>query len=243
MANEFRRGYTPYEEPEDEDGLFAQIGRKLKKAFVRDESRLPTTGRSVDFSGMPSRGPMKAMAQKAARKPRENPVMTSNKNVNEGLGRGTVPLPELTPAPRQPRRAQEQPRTSKPKAELNALAARPGPTVQFDGGTLNPSEFGPATMGPARVAEAPMANVPAPIEDRSMPAPRMRRGLFGEEIPEEVYQEMERKNREAGFYGRFKKGGSVKKKTKKYSSGGSVSSASKRADGICQKGKTKGRMV
>ena len=37
----------------------------------------------------------------------------------------------------------------------------------------------------------------------------------------------------------MKKGGKVKK----YASGGSVSSASKRADGCAQRGKTKGRMV
>jgi len=36
----------------------------------------------------------------------------------------------------------------------------------------------------------------------------------------------------------MKKGGKVKK----YASGGSVSSASKRADGIAQRGKTKGRI-
>lgn len=40
----------------------------------------------------------------------------------------------------------------------------------------------------------------------------------------------------------FKKGGKVKKPVKKYASGGSVSSASKRADGIAKKGKTKGRI-
>jgi hypothetical protein len=34
-----------------------------------------------------------------------------------------------------------------------------------------------------------------------------------------------------------------KKSTKKYAKGGSVSSASKRADGCCTKGKTKGRMI
>ena len=39
--------------------------------------------------------------------------------------------------------------------------------------------------------------------------------------------------------GVFKRGGS----TKKYASGGSVSSASKRADGCATKGKTKGRFV
>ncbi|NBS70922.1 hypothetical protein EBT31_18750 [bacterium] len=40
--------------------------------------------------------------------------------------------------------------------------------------------------------------------------------------------------------GGMKKGGAVKKK---YASGGSVSSASKRADGIAQRGKTKGRVL
>ena len=52
-----------------------------------------------------------------------------------------------------------------------------------------------------------------------------------------------------GIEGGMKKGGKVKKmcsggmsKAKKYASGGSVSSASKRADGIVSKGKTKGKM-
>ena len=47
-----------------------------------------------------------------------------------------------------------------------------------------------------------------------------------------------------GFTG-MKKGGAVKKKasSKSYKSGGSVSSASKRADGCAIKGKTKGKMV
>jgi hypothetical protein len=43
----------------------------------------------------------------------------------------------------------------------------------------------------------------------------------------------------------MKKGGSVKQKasTKTYKSGGSVSSASKRGDGIAQRGKTRGKLV
>lgn len=44
---------------------------------------------------------------------------------------------------------------------------------------------------------------------------------------------------EAEAAGGMKKGGKVKKKAK----GGSVSSASKRADGCAQRGKTRGRMV
>jgi len=40
-----------------------------------------------------------------------------------------------------------------------------------------------------------------------------------------------------------KRGGKVKAKAKKYAGGGSVGSASKRADGCAVRGKTKGRMV
>lgn len=42
---------------------------------------------------------------------------------------------------------------------------------------------------------------------------------------------------------RFKEGGKAKAKPKKMAKGGSVSSASKRADGCATKGKTKGRFV
>jgi hypothetical protein len=45
--------------------------------------------------------------------------------------------------------------------------------------------------------------------------------------------------RQKAAMGGMKKGGNVKKMKK----GGSVSSASKRADGIAQRGRTRGRMV
>ena len=49
---------------------------------------------------------------------------------------------------------------------------------------------------------------------------------------------------DAGAAGGFKKGGKVKaKKASGYSSGGSTTKASKRGDGIAQRGKTKGRMI
>jgi len=80
-------------------------------------------------------------------------------------------------------------------------------------------------------------------ESATQVAQQMRKGLFGEEISQEDYDAMTQRNKDASFYGRFKKGGQVKKKTAKKASGGSVSSASKRGDGCCQRGKTKGRMV
>jgi hypothetical protein len=52
------------------------------------------------------------------------------------------------------------------------------------------------------------------------------------------------KKEEAKPEKKYKKGGSVKScGCKKMAKGGSVSSASKRADGIASKGKTKGRMI
>jgi hypothetical protein len=80
-------------------------------------------------------------------------------------------------------------------------------------------------------------------ESATQVAQQMRKGLFGEDISQEDYDAMTQRNKDASFYGRFKKGGQVKKKTAKKASGGSVSSASKRGDGCCQRGKTKGRMV
>jgi len=125
-------------------------------------------------------------------------------------------------------------------------------TVQYNDGTLNPSEFGPATMGPGVGVER--GNVTSqgttrnyetefPVETFNPPSAPMRKGLFGEEISQEDYDAMTQRNKDASFFGRFKKGGQVKKKTAKKASGGSVSSASKRGDGCCQRGKTKGRMV
>ena len=53
---------------------------------------------------------------------------------------------------------------------------------------------------------------------------------------------MEAQRRQAAAGG-MKKGGGVKKMKKGYKKGGMVSSASKRADGIITKGRTRGRMV
>ena len=57
----------------------------------------------------------------------------------------------------------------------------------------------------------------------------------------ELKRRAENRRRLGSDYSHYRnaKGGKVKK----YASGGSVSSASKRADGIAQRGKTKGRIV
>lgn len=171
-------------------------------------------------------------------KKREESRMGSDKNVSAGTGRGTT---AFTPDRKASAKPQMRPSTVKdsmdipvsPVVETAGIAGLPGSpsgvSAEREAARGSTTFFGPTPEDAAAMAEQ---------------APRMRKGLFGEEIPEDMYQEMERKNKEAGFYGRFKKGGSVKKKaTKKYASGGSVSSASKRGDGCAQRGKTRGRMV
>jgi hypothetical protein len=179
------------------------------------------------------------------KKKREQSDMTSTKNANAGTGRGTS---YYGPAESAPKKTEK--RTSSPKKTANAPKTTTNipvsPIVETAGIRGLPGS--PSGVSEEREAASGKTTFfgPTPEDAASMVAqtPRMREGLFGEEIPEDVYQEMERKNKEAGFYSRFKKGGSVKKKpVKKYASGGSVSSASKRADGCATKGKTRGRMV
>lgn len=211
--------------------LSKELGKRLLRKKLLEAG---TTGTAAAGLGVGAAGVGEMLANKP--KKREESKMGSDKNVSVGKGRGTVPLPELTPAPRQPRRTKEQPRTFKTEA-VDIPVSPMMPTAGIAGLAGGPSGAAAERMPVGRETYF------GPSEETVMPAPRMRRGLFGEEIPEDEYQEMERKNKEAGFYSRFKKGGSVKKKAKNYASGGSVSSASKRADGCCQKGKTKGRMV
>ena len=78
-----------------------------------------------------------------------------------------------------------------------------------------------AAMGVAKdvvMDELRSSRNPVPVEDRSFPSRDMDTADYGRE---------------------FKRGGNVNK----MASGGSVSSASKRADGIAQRGKTKGRYL
>ncbi len=179
-----------------------------------------------------------------ARKKREQPVMGSSKNVSTGTGRGTSTYSKPTPAPKMPSKSATGPSmTRKPVGEP---VAPPSPEAAQTAGIAG-LPGGPSGMSEEREAASGRTTffgpTPEDAVEMAVEAPRMRKGLFGEDIPEEEYLEMERKNREAGFFGRFKKGGSVKKATKKYASGGSVSSASKRGDGCATKGKTRGRMV
>ena len=99
--------------------------------------------------------------------------------------------------------------------KVNQAMGQPSGTVEA---LSNPKG---AAMGVAKdvvMDELRSSRNPVPVEDRSFPSRDMDTADYGRE---------------------FKRGGNVKK----MASGGSVSSASKRADGIAQRGKTKGRYL
>ena len=99
--------------------------------------------------------------------------------------------------------------------KVNQAMVQPSGTVEA---LSNPKG---AAMGVAKdvvMDELRSSRNPVPVEDRSFPSRDMDTADYGRE---------------------FKRGGNVKK----MASGGSVSSASKRADSIAQRGKTKGRYL
>lgn len=227
---------VPYERPEEEDAL-DRFGKFLKRTFVRDPNKYPTTGRTVDFSGVSQRD-RKRMAAERQKRGAQTPGMGSMKNVDAGTGRGTTTFKQdKKPAIR----AQKPAVATKPAGEY--VAPSSPESAQTAG--IKGLEGGPSGMSAEREMETGRTTYfgESP-EDAVEVAQRMRKGLFGEDISQEDYDRMTQKNKEGSFWGQFKKGGQVKKKpVKKYAKGGTVSSASKRGDGICQRGKTKGRMV
>lgn len=118
--------------------------------------------------------------------------------------------------------------------------------VPFRGMPVNSSDALPAYL--AKQANNPEAKPNITDEYTSDRSPAYKKNEFGEvymATPEKQLKEYQdrrdliNKNvNNPGYSAGMKKGGAVKK----MASGGMASSASKRADGIAQKGKTKGRM-
>jgi hypothetical protein len=108
-------------------------------------------------------------------------------------------------------------------------------------GMLQGSPVGGATrqvMQPQAVPMQIAAQMPTAQTNATQAAPSFANQLGGLGTTGLGLQQL-MANKPAGM----KKGGVVKKKTKKMASGGKVSSASKRADGCAIKGKTRGKMV
>lgn len=212
--------------------LSRELGKRMLRKQLMQAGKL---GAGSAALGVGAAGVGELLTNKP--KKREESRMGSDKNVSAGTGRGTTAFS----SDKKSNKPAKRPSTVKDSMDIPV-----SPVVETAGVTGLPGS--PSGVSAEREAETGRTTFfgPTPEDAAAMAeqAPRMRKGLFGEDIPEEMYQEMERKNKEAGFYGRFKKGGSVKKKaTKKYASGGTVSSASKRGDGIAQRGKTRGRLV
>jgi hypothetical protein len=110
-------------------------------------------------------------------------------------------------------------------------------------GSLAPLAMGSlaALLGGAALSKRAKQGGTKPVDDRPSSGGKNPR-LMG--IDPMMEGDLERMAGEGGP--NFKKGGKTKARAKpmqKFASGGSVSSASKRGDGIAQKGKTRGRMV
>jgi hypothetical protein len=209
--------------------LSKELGKRLLRKKLLEAG---ATGTAAVGLGVGAAGVGEMLANKP--KKREESRMGSDKNIDkERIGKGGFEAPSVKKVSD---KSKNRPSTVKDSMDIPVSPMMPTAGIAGLAG-------GPSGAAAERMPEMGRETYFGPSQETVMPAPRMRRGLFGEEIPEDEYLEMERKNKEAGFYGRFKKGGSVKKKTKNYASGGSVSGASKRADGCCQKGKTKGRVV
>ena len=162
--------------------------------------------------------------------------MASDKNIDkERIGKGGF---EATPAKKAPDKSKNRPSTVKDSMDIPV-----SPVVETAGISGLPGS--PSGVSAEREMETGRTTYFGESPEEAVEvAQRMRKGLFGEDISQEDYDRMTQKNKEGSFWGQFKKGGQVKKKpVKKYAKGGTVSSASKRGDGICQRGKTKGRMV
>ena len=183
-------------------------------------------------------GAARRAALSAKKAKRSQPVMGSDKNVDAGKGRGTQEMSPSKPTPKPPVKPAV---TRKPAGEYVAPSSpESAQTAGIKG--LPGAQSGMSEEEGSQYGKTPyFGETP---EDAAGVAQQMRKGLFGEEIPQEEWDRMTKKNKESGFWSQFKKGGAVKKKpVKKYAKGGYVSSASKRGDGCAQRGKTRGKMV
>jgi len=131
---------------------------------------------------------------------------------------------------------------------IGSRAPAPAKEVPFKGMPVNKNDVLPEYLGKQGSRPTSVGGKPEIMDEYDDQSPAYKKNEFGE-----VYQAMREKDRKAyqdrkdrinanvddpGYSAGMKKGGKVKK----MASGGMTSSASKRADGIATKGKTRGRM-
>jgi len=105
-----------------------------------------------------------------------------------------------------------------------------------------PSVAGGAAVG---TALSPLPDMPGPIDSAVGGAKLAYHGLWGNEkdAANDVAEMKAAKKRSDSVERKANKGENTNAAGDSYKKGGKVSSASKRADGCCVKGKTRGRMV
>jgi hypothetical protein len=89
-------------------------------------------------------------------------------------------------------------------------------------------------------------NMQEPLREPGARSPNMQEPLREPGIPEDMALELENKRKDKLVKDEYEGGEKARKKNMGeigFKSGGSVGSASKRADGCAQRGKTKGRMI
>lgn len=167
-------------------------------------------------SGTPSPSPAPSPSGTSSGRPRDT-VMGSSKNVDVGRGRGTVTPPAAKPAPK----ATTPPPPPAPKFKTEKVDISTGGEYDTKGAGMAGTPGGAAAERSGKTSYYGDSETPTVSE-----TPSSQSTKFEDESSKP-------------FWSRFKKGGSVKK----MAGGGKVSSASKRADGCAQRGKTRGKVV
>ena len=183
-----------------------------------------TTGVDPDAASGAGMSPMDARgnAEMARMAALDNPDFEPGMYTKEPGG-GSAPAPARAAPTRSVAAAPASPNIVSREEGMKNYVPRRKPST----GTVSSSEEGMKNYVPRR---APAANPDYGNEGRTYESKAKPKAKY-----ETPYDRMNRENREAGI--QFKKGG----KTKKMASGG-MSSASKRADGIASRGKTKCKM-
>jgi hypothetical protein len=225
--------YDKYKGKDDDD--------KAKLKYDEDKGSVPTD--KSDYSGK-NRSTLDS-ADAAARKRAEDTSKGRPELVPEGADEAVMrsdnyPTPKPKPAVKKPTAAT----TPAKKASTASESSNTTPSTYYTPPPKKPTVSKSGVKGAQSVGEAFGMISPGEAKGTQTLGERVRGTIdsAGKSVVRTPQQRMadaareveERRKKEAGM----RRGGAVKK----YASGGSVSSASKRADGIAQRGKTRGKV-
>ena len=226
--------YDKYKEGKD--------GDKAKLKYDEDKGSVPTD--KSDYSGK-NRSTLDSM-DRAARKRAEDTSKGRPELIPEDADEAVMrsdnyPTPKPKPAVKKPTAAT----TSAKKASAASESSNTTPSTYYTPPPKKPTVSKSGVKGTQTLGETLGRVGPGEAKGTQTLGERVKDTIdsAGKSVVRTPQQRMadaareveERRKKEAGM----RRGGAVKK----YASGGSVSSASKRADGIAQRGKTRGRVL